>query len=369
MGGAEYQAKVLTEALVSSGKYRVTWICRYVSAGFLPSGYEIQQLAPPRIFGVANPFPNRYSTDFCRLIKLLRDVVKPDLIYQRVGCAYTGIAARYMRNSGCRMIWHVAREDDVTPEMLGLRPSNLIQSIVEKKFVEYGARHAGRIVVQTRVQQALLQRNHGRTDAVLIPNFHPSPVHAIEKDDIFTVAWVANFKFTKRPEEFVNLAARFSHRRDIRFVMVGAISPSDTFHMWLKERISAMPNVSYLGQLSQDEVNALLGRAHLFVNTSAVEGMPNTFIQAWVRKTPVLSLSVNPDDMLDGGGIGACVGNLAGLVDAVTRLAADREQLRKMGEASALFAREHFSVNNLNRLLELIGNELRLATSLDAPSN
>ena len=60
----------------------------------------------------------------------------------------------------------------------------------------------------------------------------------------------------------------------------------------LMRSIEATPNLEYLGQRTHAEVNELLARAHIFVNTSTHEGFPNTFIQAWLREVAVVSLSV-----------------------------------------------------------------------------
>ncbi len=55
----------------------------------------------------------------------------------------------------------------------------------------------------------------------------------------------------------------------------------------------------FCGAISQQEVNAELANAHVLVNTSLYEGFPNTFIQAWMRRTVVVSLNVNPDGIFD----------------------------------------------------------------------
>lgn len=39
----------------------------------------------------------------------------------------------------------------------------------------------------------------------------------------------------------------------------------------------------YLGECSIEEVNKILAGAHVFVNTSTVEGCSNTFIQACIK--------------------------------------------------------------------------------------
>jgi glycosyltransferase involved in cell wall biosynthesis len=73
--------------------------------------------------------------------------------------------------------------------------------------------------------------------------------------------------------------------------------------------IRATPNLEYLGEKSQDEVNELLARAHIYVNTSLFEGFANTFIQAWMRDVAVVSLHVNPDGVFDREGVGIHAGS------------------------------------------------------------
>ena len=52
--------------------------------------------------------------------------------------------------------------------------------------------------------------------------------------------------------------------------------------MWSRP-LPALPNVTMLGPVRYRDTGALFDRARIFLNTSSIEGFPNTFLQAWIR--------------------------------------------------------------------------------------
>ena len=57
-----------------------------------------------------------------------------------------------------------------------------------------------------------------------------------------------------------------------------------------------------LGPQPYGETMELIGRAVAVVNTSTFEGMPNVFLESWMRGVPVLSLQVDPDGIISHNG-------------------------------------------------------------------
>jgi glycosyltransferase involved in cell wall biosynthesis len=282
--------------------------------------------------------------------------LKPDVIYQRVACAYTGICAAFARRHAIPMVWHVAHDTDVAPRSLD-PGRNILRVRLEKWAANHGARHATRIVVQTHHQAALLRQNFNRTADAVIPNFHPPAAETLDKSGAPTVVWIANLKAWKRPEVFVRLAAKLSSCRGVKFVMVGLPAGAGRFQDTLMAGIAAQPNLEYLGSKTHAEVNALLARASIFVNTSTQEGFPNTFIQAWLRDVAVVSLSVDPDHVLEKKQVGILAQSESGLADAVRRLIEDpkcREAYAARGRAHAV---AQHSLRNTQELIDLIDRQ------------
>jgi glycosyltransferase involved in cell wall biosynthesis len=350
-GGAEYQIERLVDVLNSSGRYEIYYLNSSNDEDDDPHRYRVVRVGtdprPPR-FGYLSQALPLYSA---------LERIRPRAIYQRVACGYTGVCAYYARRHGVNLVWHVAHDSDVTPAM-SLDGRNPVRRFLEKRSVEYGIRRASRIVTQTRKQATLLERNYRRKADAVIPNFHPNPDEKIDKSGELTVTWVAGVKPWKRPEAFLNLADALHDLSSVRFVMVGASASGKGERPWAEavlQRIAKTPNVRYLGMQSQSEVNALLARSHVFVNTSRHEGFPNTFIQAWMREVPVVSLQVDPDGLLGEQGVGiACEDSETQLASAVRTLITDPGQRARFGRKAREYAIARHSMANAAGLAELL---------------
>lgn len=348
MGGSQYQAKILTEKLIDAGSFDVHYVARRVNPQYSPQGYTLHWLNGRR------KLAGTMVQDTLRLWRMLRRI-SPDVIYQRVGCAHTGIAARYASVHGKRLVWHVASDRNLIREHFNWSPKGLLQ-VLERKFLDYGIRTATAVVVQTHDQERLLQRNFKRDATAVIPNFHPKPEAPCEKPESLTrVCWVANIKVLKRPELFIQLAEDCHNLPNVEFIMVG--SPFTAMAGWddMMARIERLKNLRYLGRQSQAAVNRLMAESHILVNTSDYEGFSNTFVQAWLREVPVLSLSVNPDGVFDRRELGITAGgDYHKLRSELLALVHDPERRRRMGMAAKAYAEAHHGEGNLSRLISLL---------------
>jgi glycosyltransferase involved in cell wall biosynthesis len=336
--------------LVASGRHEVYYVTHFIDRSGRPRNYRIREV------GGGGPLPRLgYLMDGWALNKALREI-GPHVIYQRVACAYTGLCALYSRRRSIPMLWHVAHDTDVSPQLIE-SARNLPRQKLEKWAVEFGARNATGIVVQTHHQAQLLKKHYNRDAEKVIPNFHPAATETIDKSAQLTVVWIANLKQWKRPEVFVRLAGRFAARKDIRFVMVGAPAAEVGNAAWRKSLMSdieAAANLHYLGEKTQAEVNTLLAQAHILVNTSTHEGFPNTFIQAWLRNTAIVSLSVDPDGVLERSRVGIAAQTEPALEAAVRQLLDDPASLFGYAQRGLEHAQKHHSMANSLQLMQLI---------------
>lgn len=353
MGGSQYQAKLLIEELHRSFGADIAYFTARASENLQFGDHRVVRVGKVnslRRFG--------HFWDYFRLQRALREFA-PDVIYQRVGCAHTGISARYARRSGVPMIWHLASKADCSKAppvgRLLARPHSLIESRLAKR----GVVHADVVVAQSSDQVEMLHRNFGRRPDRLVRNFHEPPTDVTKDPDKFTVVWIGNFKPVKRPELFIELAGQFAEQSDVEFIMVGRPYPSDSVQGRLNEAIAANENLHHMGGLPQDDVNKLLERAHLLVNTSQSEGFSNTFIQAWMRSVPVFTLGVNPDGLLDGDALGSSFESVAQMAGSIRELRSNFAMLNDMGKRSRVHAVQHYSMKNAAELAELI---IRTAT-------
>lgn len=343
MGGSQYQAKMLLESLVEDG-HEVTYLARSTSPDFEPKGYQIVTL---KGHGRSRVFD---SKDLYSQLKMLN----PDVIYQRVGCAYTGVCAYYSRRHDARMIWHLASDMDVGQSIP--RSRNPLNQL-EWKMVDYGRKHASVIVAQTQDQAALLLNTYGRNVNAVIPNFQPVPeVFDHQTSKVGTsILWIGNLKPIKQPDIFVQLANDLRDVPNLSFRMIGRPYPDKSKQLAIEEKMSAIPNLEYVGGLPLEQVNEVLRETHLLINTSTVEGFSNTFIQAWMRGVPVVSLRVNPDNVLSNENLGRTAGNRYESLKALTLdLVEDPNTRQRLSDNVRDYALKNHSMQNISQLKKVM---------------
>jgi glycosyltransferase involved in cell wall biosynthesis len=349
-GGAEYQAYCLARHFRS--RMDVHYLC--MADGALASGDPDIRIATvrsrdrwSRVLG-----PCRVL-DWFRVARVLRGIA-PDFIYVKGVSAYLGIAAWYARTSDCKLITHLSSERNVRPFRYR-RLRTLFFDYLDRRVSEYGIRWANYVFGQARYEDRLLRRHYGRTCDLLVGNWHPEPAVLCTKEPPLKVVWVANTKPLKKPEIFADLAERLGDRADVEFLMIGRPA-SGRYQRRLDERLRAVRNLRHLGEKPIEDVNRILAGAHLLVNTSDYEGFPNTFVQAWLHEVPVVSLHVDPDDILRKEGLGFHSGSFEQLVRDTRRLLENIELRTRMGARARAYALENHSLTkNLERVAEFLG--------------
>jgi glycosyltransferase involved in cell wall biosynthesis len=291
-----------------------------------------------------------YVLDYSRVWNAIQRIA-PDIIYTQGATAYLGIAARYARSSPCSLVWHIASARGVQP-FTRRSFRTLLFDYIDKKMIEYGIQHADYIVGQAQYEENLLWRNYGRTCDLIVGNWHPEPTVPCTKKSQPKVVWIANIKPLKKPEVFVDLAARLQTITGAEFIMIGRPAAA-RYQRCLEARIAKVRGLTYRGEQTHEEINRVLAESHVLVNTSEYEGFPNTFIQAWLHEVPVVSLYVDPDDVLTRQGLGFRSGSLDKLVQDTRRLIEDSDLRMRIGARAKAYALAHHSLTkNLDQMAE-----------------
>ncbi len=148
------------------------------------------------------------------------------------------------------------------------------------------------------------------------------------------ILWVGRAHPLKRPEIFLKLAKEFPKER---FVMAVAGK--------LKHDIAR--NVTVLPDVPHDEVNKYYSSAKIVVHTSCSEGFGNIFLEAWKNKTPIISLSVDPDDVLKEHNTGLHSGSFEHLIKDVKLLLRNKKKWKELSENGYKYVKKHHDVQQV----------------------
>jgi glycosyltransferase involved in cell wall biosynthesis len=234
-----------------------------------------------------------------------------DIYYVSSAGPQLGMAAAFAGRHHRKLVFRIAHDTDCQPDKL------LIRYWRDKVLYKFGIRHSDLILAQSNKQQSLMQR-HFQLQSKVIPSlvgrtdvFKPRAQRSID------VLWISNIRQFKRPD----LALEFARQEPgIKLHMIGGADPGALpYYEEIRSRAAQLPNVVFHGHQPVETVNERLTEAGVLINTSDSEGFPNTYIQAWARGTPVVTL-FDPDDVVARERLGGGAQNLSDMRAAVTQL-------------------------------------------------
>lgn len=261
---------------------------------------------------------------------------RPDWLYWGGADHLFGPLVELAKLAGVRTVFAAALDADVEPRRAAFRRSRLWP------LHAWGLWRADRIFVQHTGQ---LMRLHPRLrgKARILPKVCPLPptmkLHAQRQS---YVAWVATLRQHKRPDLLIDIARSVP---DIKFIVCGG--PTDyltttDYGMQMVNELTKLANIEYRGRVPSEVANQVIADAALLLCTSDIEGFPNTFTQAWANGTPIVTLNVDPDNVIERKGLGAVSRTVDGAVRDITTLVASVDRREEI----AARAKQYISDNH-----------------------
>jgi len=252
---------------------------------------------------------------------LVSTVARPDLlpVYQPVVHAMGG-----------KTLYRIASDWDVKPEERGSDGSDeFTRALLE----------ADAVVAQTSEQERALLARYGKSSTVVEPGFRIPRGRPTAVKDI--ILWVGQAYPYKRPWVCLDAARALP---DEKFVMIMPDMSNGLFEAIATEA-EHCPNVEIIESVPFDETQAFFDRAKILLNTSTLEGFPNTLHQAAIGMTATLSLLWDGGGYLPDSGVGLCAnGSTDDFVRLLRELIRDEDRRRFMGEVARRRVEQHNDV-------------------------
>ena len=306
IGGAEVQCYMIAERLALKG-HEIHYIC-YENA---PEPPKIN-LTIHNIGGNSSRGALKHVTSFFSALK----EADCDIYLQTCPRLATGLTALFCKLHNRRFVYRAVNLKDAD---LSFSKEYYWPDVKWwfKKAYSQGIKWADAIICNS-VRVAEKFKETVKSPVIVIPNGHPiKPLKNIPPKEQY-ILWTARLVKVKRPHLLVKIAKRLPQ---YTFIMVGRgnYKPSE------------LPkNVKFLGFKTGEALKSLYEKAAIFLNTSLVEGFPNTLIEAGMYYTPYITF-YDPDDVVKKYGLGFHVSSIEEAAQSIKELMQNPDLRRKMG--------------------------------------
>jgi glycosyltransferase involved in cell wall biosynthesis len=305
-GGGELQIALLAKALALKGN-EVVIVDPYANEGFMtPEGIRLinipnwnKGLRGIRL--ILNRIPSLY--------KILRDQ-NANFYYIRMRSFLHLIIYLAAKKNNAKLIQAIAQDIDVLSLREQLRYEFESNSNLPKLFLvnlpsflvsNFLLKKSDYVLVQHSGQNLNIKKIKGKVS--VFPNIIDfSYLNSHKQPSQNYVIHVGTLTVFKGAENLYKLILTLNSNTQI--IVVG--KPDDRKSKILFDKLRNIPNVIVKGSLDHTSTLKLISNAKALINTSNYEGFPNIFLEAWASGVPVISLKVNPGNVINEYSLGIC---------------------------------------------------------------
>lgn len=334
VGGAEVQQVGLAKELVKKGH----------EISFITYGKDRDKIE--KINGIK--ILSTYGRDEVNKLNFLRKMliiwkkmkeIDADVYYYRVGSpgivSFFGILAnKFIINS-------IASDAEITGETI--IKNNAYLSPLEKFLIWIDIKLSNITISQNNFQKAKLKERF-KVESVIIRNGLelPSQNNINHSDD--NILWVGTIRSVKQPHLFLKIAKYFP---EYKFIMIGGKGENLELFETIKKSSYKIPNVEFKGFVSRNEIFDYYKKASLLINTSKTEGFPNVFLEAWIHHIPIISLNIDPDEIISKYKLGYHSKSFEKMMEDIRRLVQDETLRKKMGNNGRKYVEENHDIKKM----------------------
>ncbi|MHA1252166.1 MAG: glycosyltransferase family 4 protein [Candidatus Helarchaeota archaeon] len=293
-GGAAVQLYLLSKELAKNNNFDISIIVGKYSE----RENKIEQYEKIKLYNVI-PLKRNYLNYIIGGLTFLLNLflIKPDIIIQRLADTTTFLSALYCKFFRCKFIFSIGLDTDINGKS---------EKGFFGKLFRYGLRYADKIIAQNNDQVKILSNRNKKllNKIIIIKNGYK--FEDIKNSKKSYILWVGRAVKWKRPELFIKLAENFQKEK---FLMVCYCERDKNYWKKILLQAKKVKNLTFYDFIPFNRINKIYQKAKVLINTSLYEGFPNSFLQAFICKTPVISLNVNPENILNKNKIGFCCNN------------------------------------------------------------
>lgn len=262
-----------------------------------------------------------------------------EIYYQNCGEYVTGQVALWCRRKKRLFTYSTASDADCDAALPAMR------TLREKFLYKYGLYHSDTIIAQTGKQQQMLRNEFG-CESTVLPMPCPGPDEITYQPPVFPekepfrIGWAARISKEKRLELLVEVARALP---EIIFEVGGAATgkEGEVYAQPILADAASLPNVILHGRIPREDMPLFYSRLHLFCCSSAYEGFPNTFLEAWSYGLPIVS-TFDPDNCIAECGLGKAATDARELIDGIRYFVENQEAWRMASvQSRAYYLRNH----------------------------